>query len=49
MPELVTALEKYLDTYNQEPAPFVWTAKAKDILIKVKRARRKLSRRNKAR
>lgn len=49
VPELVTALEKYLETYNQEPTPFVWTAKANDILMKVKRARKKLARRNKAR
>ena len=49
VPELVTALEKYLDTYNEEPTPFVWTAKANDILMKVKRARKKLSHRVKAR
>jgi len=35
-------LEKYLNAYNQEPTPFVWTAKANDILMKVKRARAKL-------
>jgi len=48
LPELVAALEEYLNTYNLEPTPFVWTAKAKDILMKVKRARKKLPRRNKA-
>jgi transposase len=48
VPELVAALEKYLDHYNKEPTPFVWTAKANDILMKVKRARKKLSRRLKA-
>jgi len=42
VPELVEALEQYLNTYNQEPTPFVWTAKATDILMKVKRARAKL-------
>ena len=42
VPELVEALEKYLNAYNQEPTPFVWTAKANDILMKVKRARAKL-------
>ncbi len=42
VPELVEALEKYLNAYNQEPTPFVWTAKATDILMKVKRARAKL-------
>ena len=43
VPELVTALEQYLVTYNQEPTPFVWTAKANDVLMKVKRARKSLS------
>ena len=46
LPELVTALEQYLDTYNRELTPFVWTAKANDILMKVSRARKNLSRRN---
>ena len=49
VPELVAALEGYLDTYNQEPTPFVWTAKAKDILMKVKRARKTLAPRIKGR
>jgi len=42
VPELVEALNAYLRVYNQEPTPFVWTAKAQDLLIKVKRARRTL-------
>jgi transposase len=42
VPELVTALEEYLAHYNQNPTPFVWTAKANDILKKVERARKKL-------
>jgi hypothetical protein len=29
--------------YNNNPTPFVWTAKATDILAKVSRARKKLS------
>ncbi len=49
LPELVAALEEYLNTYNLEPTPFVWTAKAKDILMKVKRARKKLPRRSNVR
>jgi transposase len=48
LPELVTALEKYLESYNRDPTPFDWTAKANDILMKVKRARKKLPRRRKA-
>jgi transposase len=42
VPHLVAALEEYLVHYNHEPTPFVWTAKASDILTKVKRARKKL-------
>jgi len=42
VPELVTALENYIAQHNQEPKPFIWTAKAKDILAKVARAREKL-------
>ena len=42
VPELVSALEDYLKLHNQEPAPFIWTAKANDVLMKVKRARKKL-------
>jgi hypothetical protein len=48
VPELVAALERYLANYNEAPTPFVWTAKANDILMKVKRARKKLSRPHKA-
>jgi transposase len=43
VPELVSALEEYLAHYNESPTPFVWTAKANDILKKVERARKKLS------
>jgi len=46
VPELVTALEKYIRHHNKEPKPFIWTAKAADILAKVARARKKLSRKN---
>lgn len=42
VPDLVSALEEYLAHYNENPTPFVWTAKANDILKKVKRARKKL-------
>src|SRR3954467_4800317 len=46
VPHLVAALEEYLVHYNDEPTPFVWTAKASDILMKVKRARKKLRPKN---
>lgn len=42
VPHLVAALEEYLVRYNHDPTPFVWTAKASDILMKVKRARKKI-------
>ena len=44
VPELVTALEKYMAQHNRDPKPFIWTAKANDILAKVARARKKLPR-----
>jgi transposase len=41
--ELVEAIESYIDQHNEAPKPFIWTAKAKDILEKVKRARKALN------
>ncbi len=40
--ELTTAIEEYIHKHNVKPKPFVWTAKAADILEKVKRARKAL-------
>ena len=40
--ELIESITAYLGSYNAHPTPFVWTATARDILAKVKRARRKL-------
>ena len=37
--ELIMAIGDYIDKHNDNPKPFVWTAKAADILEKVKRAR----------
>jgi hypothetical protein len=37
--ELIEAMGDYIDKHNDNPKPFVWTAKASDILEKVKRAR----------
>jgi transposase len=37
--ELVSAIEDYIAQHNQQPKPFIWTAKASDILEKVKRGR----------
>ena len=41
--ELIGAIEAYIASYNNAPSPFVWTAKAADILAKVSRARHKLN------
>ena len=38
--ELIMAIGAYIDQHNEQPKPFIWTAKAADILEKVKRARR---------
>jgi transposase len=38
--ELIETIEHYVAQHNANPKPFVWTAKASDILEKVKRARR---------
>jgi len=42
VPELISAIEDYIQSHNQSPKPFIWTAKASDILEKVTRARRTL-------
>ncbi len=42
VPDLIAAIEDYLQANNDDPAPFVWTATAESILAKVTRARRKL-------
>src|SRR5512140_3139792 len=44
--ELSTAIGDYIDHHNRSPKPFIWTAKATDILEKVKRARRALDNRH---
>lgn len=41
--ELIMAIEGYIDRHNENPKPFIWTAKANDILEKVKRARKVLN------
>ena len=36
--EFVDAIEHYITIHSKDPKPFVWTAKANDILQKVIRA-----------
>ena len=39
VPDLITAIEAYLEAHNDDPNPFVWTATAESILEKVRRGR----------
>jgi transposase len=39
VPDLISAIQAYLDAHNDDPTPFVWTATAESILAKVHRAR----------
>ena len=43
VPELTAAIKDYVVVHNKNPKPFIWTAKAADILQKVIRANRRLS------
>jgi transposase len=45
LPDPVTTIEDFIAKHNQDPKPFVWTAKAQDILQKVNRAKAKLAER----
>jgi len=42
------AIEEYIDGHNENPKPFIWTAKANDILEKVTRAKTALNERRSA-
>jgi len=42
--ELIIAIQDHIAHHNQNPKPFIWTAKASDILEKVKRGRAALKR-----
>jgi transposase len=46
--ELIMAIGAYIDKHNNKLKPFIWTAKAADILEKVKRARTALDNRQSA-
>ncbi len=39
LPDLIAAIEAYLEANNDDPKPFVWTATAEEILVKVARGR----------
>jgi transposase len=46
--QLIMAIGDYIDVHNQNPKPFIWTAKATDILEKVTRAKAALNNRRSA-
>jgi transposase len=46
--QLIMAIGSYIDVHNQNPKPFIWTAKASDILEKVTRAQSTLNKRRSA-
>jgi transposase len=46
--QLIMAIGKYIDGHNEDPKPFIWTAKANDILEKVTRAKIALNKRRSA-
>jgi len=39
VPHLIAAIEDFIQHHNENPKPFIWTAKVQDILEKVRRAR----------
>lgn len=43
VPDLIASIQEYIDTHNNDPEPYMWTATAESILAKVARARTTLS------
>jgi transposase len=41
VPDLKQAIEEFMDTWNENPKPFIWTATVEDIIKKIDRARAK--------
>ena len=37
--DLIAAIQAYIEHHNSNPKPFVWTAKAEDIIAKYRRAK----------
>lgn len=46
--QLITAIGNYIDRHNLNPKPFIWTAKANDVLEKVTRAQAAINKRRSA-
>ncbi len=45
VPDLVSAIEEYLEVHNVDPAPYIWTKSANDILATVNRAHQNANKR----
>src|SRR5213595_1356194 len=41
VPDLKQAIEKFMEAWNENPKPFIWTATVEDIIKKIDRARAK--------
>ena len=39
VPDLIRVIQEYIEHHNKDPKPFVWTAKAEEILAKYARAK----------
>lgn len=39
VPQLIAAIKDFIRRHNENPKPFIWTAKVQDILEKIRRAR----------
>jgi hypothetical protein len=37
--DLIAAIEAYIEHHNQNPKPFVWTAKREDIIARYRRSK----------
>ena len=44
VPDLIASIQEYIDSHNDDPRPYVWTATAESILAKVARGRIALER-----
>ena len=44
VPDLIASIQEYIDSHNDDPRPYVWTATAESILAKVARGRIALQR-----
>jgi transposase len=42
VPDLIQAIQAFLSAWNEDPKPFIWTAKVEEIMVKRERARAKL-------